>query len=534
MAHAVAVPSPSSAMKRKRKEEVYRLAYINCIKPVPFRNLQNIPPNGCLEEKSIADLISEQKTMKLLPENPYEVVRKPPKKRKKVDDNCFINEALNLTTPEKQFNPYEVQRPADPMKLFEKENHSFVNLALNLKAPEHHVLNPFEIVRPRGPQQAGSAQDDDQMVKGGIENPAMEMKLPLAIAVPFTPTINHRIDFGQLKTPEPPNSKMVSSSGDDPMTPSEMLSKKLVFSPKEQNCGTPKRLFGKSLSTISEEATVDIDEELDCYQLQLENSINEAKLNNRKYFTDFRKDVLKKKVVGKAAPEEPKNPFPPQLERKEISCPEEEDLAEPLKRDNEDEFEEGDSFDDDLKIDNGNYQPFKRAYVRPVQSQPATSKDLMPPPMAAHAPPTAKTEHDGLKGMIRRSIRMITKPKNKKPPAESKDKEDSQESTKSDTIFSSIRRSLRKRKMRMEGYPEAVNPHDLSVIIDESRSVFKENKRQGEAKKPCISARGGDGMETNQVAPMLRNSIRRSTRGVRNHVMKNILHKKVEDYDLKD
>lgn len=547
MAHAVAVPSPSSAMKRRRKEEVYRLAYINCIKPVPFRNLQNIPANASLEEKSIVDLVNEQKCIK----NPFEVVRKPPKKRKKVEENCFVNEALNLSQPEKQFNPYEVPRVVAPVA-FEKENHSFVNPALNLKAPDHQVLNPFEIVRPRdGGHIAGEGDQERTIVQPmvGIENPALDthIKLPIAIAVPFTPTINHRIDFGQLKTPEPPSQQQKARSASE-LTPSEMLSKKLVFSPKEQNCGTPKRLFAKSLSMISEEATVDIDEELDCYQLQLENSINEAKLNNRKYFTDIRKDVLKKtattnKKSGTTATHEEAAVVVKAHDQTEARVLE---VVEPKKEEDKD-FEEvdDDSFDDDLNIDNGNYQPFKRAYVRPTASQPST--DLMPPPAAVlMGAPEAKpkTEHDGLKGMIRRSIRMITKPKNKNK-ATSKEDVNAPDGGKSTdvphaTIMSSIRRSLRKRRCRPEDYP-AADRLDMSVIIDGSRSVFKDPAapkmaKHSSAATSSSSTSVSSGSSSHDEKPssigatssLLRNSIRRG----KNNLMKNILHKKLEDYNL--
>jgi len=54
------------------------------------------------------------------------------------------------------------------------------------------------------------------------------------------------------------------------LTPSKLLAEKLVFSPVP----APKR----SLGAISEESSMDIGKELDRYQLELENSINEAKL----------------------------------------------------------------------------------------------------------------------------------------------------------------------------------------------------------------------------------------------------------------
>lgn len=47
-------------------------------------------------------------------ENPFEVHRRPPKKKTKKEEHksknesCFENAALNLALPEKQFNPFEV------------------------------------------------------------------------------------------------------------------------------------------------------------------------------------------------------------------------------------------------------------------------------------------------------------------------------------------------------------------------------------------------------------------------------------------
>jgi len=61
-----------------------------------------------LEVKSIADLAQEQ-----LPTNPFEVLRQPPKKKKREQLACFENPGLNLELPEKQFNPYEVSFPVE-------------------------------------------------------------------------------------------------------------------------------------------------------------------------------------------------------------------------------------------------------------------------------------------------------------------------------------------------------------------------------------------------------------------------------------
>lgn len=100
----------------------------------------------------------------------------------------------------------------------------------------------------------------------GIENPCLEVhQTPLAISVPFTPMLGCRIDFKNIPIED--------------LTPSAMLNRHLVFSPVQKPCETtPKR---PNLSIISEEA-VDISKELDCYQLELENSMNEAKATNKR------------------------------------------------------------------------------------------------------------------------------------------------------------------------------------------------------------------------------------------------------------
>ncbi|XP_016946310.1 trichohyalin [Drosophila biarmipes] len=199
-----------------------------------------------LEVKSIADLAQEQ-----LPTNPFEVLRQPPKKKKREQLACFENPGLNLELPEKQFNPYEVVRlAATPAK-------GFINPALNLRGSDAPAsLNPFEIHRPSEASEAACNPS-------GVANPALaerdaEEPLPtsLKIGLPFTPTLGCRIDFHGMALAQ--------------LTPSKLLAEKLVFSPVP----APKR----SLGAISEESSMDIGKELDRYQLELENSINEAKL----------------------------------------------------------------------------------------------------------------------------------------------------------------------------------------------------------------------------------------------------------------
>lgn len=78
---------------------------------------ENSNPFPGLEVKSIADLAEKQQQQQLeqvqqvqLPTNPFEVLRQPPKKKKREQHPaCFENPGLNLELPEKQFNPYEVR-----------------------------------------------------------------------------------------------------------------------------------------------------------------------------------------------------------------------------------------------------------------------------------------------------------------------------------------------------------------------------------------------------------------------------------------
>ena len=90
--------TPKKLMARRRK---------SC---VPLSGNPFLNGNG-MEFKSIKDFVSNV-AAEVTP-NPYEVVRKPPKKKRQTEENsiesaCFVNPALNLEAAEKQFNPFEV------------------------------------------------------------------------------------------------------------------------------------------------------------------------------------------------------------------------------------------------------------------------------------------------------------------------------------------------------------------------------------------------------------------------------------------
>lgn len=127
--------------KRKRHESKYDDSvdhYGN-----PNRLLANKENNYLgMEVKSIAQMIAD-KTI----ENPFEVIRKPPKKKKKsdIEDSCFVNPALNLNGPETVLNPYEVKRQPPVVQ----DDLCFINSGLNIRIPDKACEsgNAYEISR---------------------------------------------------------------------------------------------------------------------------------------------------------------------------------------------------------------------------------------------------------------------------------------------------------------------------------------------------------------------------------------------------
>lgn len=129
--HSVSAAEEVSTTPNKRKRNTTNTA---------ANKENNFTYNGFMETKSIGELLTPA-------DNPFEVIRKPPKKKKKRDSErvcCFDNEALNLNGPEKSLNPFEIRRASTigiPIV------NGFVNSGLNIRGPEKDVCNPFEIVR---------------------------------------------------------------------------------------------------------------------------------------------------------------------------------------------------------------------------------------------------------------------------------------------------------------------------------------------------------------------------------------------------
>lgn len=458
--------------KKRKRDNFSRFVSSTPIKLANKENFQ-FSDSLCMEHKSIADIVAERNAAnKLQKANEFEVIRKPPKKKKKnSEDSCFVNPCLDLQSSEVPINPFEVVR---------SDNTEAIMLAKGVSNPALEVpaesiaakvsTNPFEVIRESEPP---------LMTAKGIDNSALQLNppthMPLMMPLPFTPTVNHRIDFSNM----PEN-----------LTPSALLATKLVL---ENNnvTGTPKRasatITRKSLSVISEVSEeIDIGEELDNYQLQLENSINEAKMQNRKYVFDAPKAIAEEPEAEEAAVQEAAQEAETEQETetqktdenfvndatytKEILKIIEESTKEVqsqasmlsglkesnvdgddfLEDNNEDvQFEEVDSFDDDF----GKLGQFKRAYRTEA---PATFKKLS----IKTSTDTAETKKSNFGGSIRRSIRKLISHKTEKS-------SESSENEKHEGLFQTIRHSLRRKP---KPKPEPVNLETTIV----GRTVFRE------------------------------------------------------------
>jgi hypothetical protein len=447
---------PMDTPGKKRKRDTF--SKFTSSTPIKLSNKENclFSDTLCMEVKSIADLVAERQK-KALPVNDYEVIRKPPKKKKKfsTDEHCFANPGLDLKVDsEKVINPFEVIRDDDTeAKLLAQ---GIANPALDVnydtsapQEPPQINTNPFEVVR-----------DAEVSKLSGIDNVACEInnqptQHALVLPLPFTPTVNHRIDFSKMP---------------DNLTPSTLLSSKLVLENNEAKItvATPTRnatkVVSKSLSIISEEENeLDIGEELDNYQLQLENSINEAKMQNRKYTLDaieeekcergnatYTKEILK--TIEESA--------------KEIEELKESNVDSIFNDTNDDvQFEEVDSFEDIQKLGQ-----FKRAY----RTDATAAVTKAPGNQEENQHKEKKSSKIGTS--IRRSIRKFIHPKSVSL-SEGKLNEDNEKSSdeKHEGIFQTIRQSLRRKH----------KPKIMQVSLETSivgRKVFREETSNDEGK----------------------------------------------------
>lgn len=493
----------------------------------------------CLEVKSIVDLVKQNATT---PEsgNPFEVIRKPPKKKKKSDleEACFVNTGLNLDIPEKQFNPFEVKRDT-PTKLVQtKEPQCFVNPALNIRIQESTAArNPFEI------QRTNPVCEDTST---GIENHGLDLAsvVPLSIGIPFKPTIGCRIDFRNL-------------------TPSKLLAEKLVFSSPITNPKTP-----RALADISEEdTTMDIGKELDLYQLELENSINEAKQrkttnkNDCRTFNEKLEDIQENSHEEQdeedaTESQEPRTPEGPNLKisldtnkLEDVETPPVQKMTEhpiapnqvPISAINNKTYikeseEANESFTDDEGIDYDDTEdddevdfkapaPFVRAYRKadPIPPSPLSIDNHTEPPKAEIK--------SSMKSILRNSIRKLiqsNKASSNEDKTEKKPLASAEHHSTGNHFMETIRHSLRRKPQKetvdtLTTSAELPSAREVSIIDTSERKMkLKSNGPQNEYVKM------EDLMSERKTS--LRSSIRKSTRDVKNQIMKSVFHKNIEEY----
>lgn len=391
-------------------------------------------------------------------------------------------------------------------------------------------------------------------ISAGLENAGLNVRSPLisrAIAIPFTPTVGCRINFTDVPL--------------ESLTPCSMLAKKLVFSPapparQPMQCNdTPKKPITRAnaeqddveLSVISEES-LDIIAELDCYQLELENSINEAKMDKKKRRSSAGRsknlmDLKNRKsfalLLHKDEDVKPIKNDTPKIKTKDSDVnlatqltPKVDNVTEALvdqtpkieeavtKENSSVDYEE---VDDDDEFDFKNPAPFVRTFKRKSVRKPSQAvihKSAESLPEAS----TAKSKSIG--SSIRSSIRRILKPNQKKTLSSDDLNEnvsgDNQAGSTSN-LFASIRQSLRRKpnvKSNLFDGPKQTD-HDLSILVDTERKVFRQ------ASNPVhTSIRSHEDLGDFAKKSSLRSSFRNTGKDVRRQVMKSMFKMKSEEY----
>lgn len=406
----------------------------------------------------------------------------------------------------------------------------------------------------------------------GIENPGLEIpQIPLAINVPFTPTVGRRIDFKNIPIED--------------LTPSSMLNRHLVFSPVKKNIAdetTPKRL---NLSIISEEA-VDISKELDCYQLELENSMNEAKATNKrgnknlmniKQKSTFAKrlsvvvadateigdtvEITKEiKTTSEEAEEHschdssdghnvcpksstPKTPNENCIAKysldKSMSINENPDVV--YEEVNESHFNNDEQHIEPMEpkevMENmqteedadvfKNPAPFVRAYRRDIRKKPIiiANNEIEKQNKSEEKQRDNNEVFSGIRSSIRKSIRKLihSNSSNSKNSEELTPTKEPHTSNASNNILTTIRHSLRRKqpKQPLATSTPRQSLNDVSIIdTTEPRAIYKDT---------IFSARiNAIGEDMLRPKSNLRNSLRRSK-----HAVKNVFKKSTEDYEFK-
>lgn len=363
-----------------------------------------------------------------------------------------------------------------------------------------------------------------------------------------------------------------------------MLNRHLVFSPVKPavNETTPKRT---NLSVISEEA-VDISKELECYQLELENSMNEAKVTNKRGNKNLM-DIKQKSTFAKRLSAAAVNPDtkPEVTEETEVAtptkateehschdssgnhdCPKSSTPKTPNEnciakysldksmsinenpdvvyeevnetnmhneskteiQDKRNEELENNRAEDDIELFK-NPAPFVRAYRRDVRKRPATINMNSEPEKETKTDEKPKETHEvfsGIRSSIRKSIRKLMHPnasnKSKNSEETTPTKEQSN-SNPSTNILTTIRHSLR-RKQPKQPLATSTPRQSLNDI-----SIIDTAEPRAVYKDTVFSARV-NAIDEDMLRPRtnLRSSLRRSK-----HAVKNVFKKATEDYEFK-
>lgn len=390
-------------------------------------------------------------------------------------------------------------------------------------------------------------------------NPGLDVRTaPLVIGLPFTPTVGCRIDFKNINIED--------------LTPNSMLNRHLVLSTAEKfDESTPKR---PNLSIISEEA-VDISKELEGYQLEIENSMNEAKATNirddgiqldskpkNSYTKQLRKSSSgNKQKVSNVAVEPNLVVQATLMNTEEHSChdtsdgpndcpksstpktPNENCIAKySLERsfdinENPDVvYEEVNDSQTSNEIRNNkqndvaeeevfkNPAPFVRVYRRDVQK-----KSIIRPNQAASEATMKfyekeKDTHEilsGIRSSIRKSFRKLINPTASKCSTEASPNKEQPIPTNSNNILTSIRHSLRKKQPKQPLATPRQSLNEISIIdTSEPRNIYKDNPfsaRENHTHENLLRSKNN-----------LRSSFRRSKLAV-----KSVFKKNTEDYEIR-
>lgn len=302
------------------------------------------------------------------------------------------------------------------------------------------------------------------------------------------------------------------------LTPCSLLTKKLVLeSPKLPL--TPKRSVKPSveLSVISEEA-LNIGEELDCYQLELENSMNEAKVDKNKQTSGKNLMDVKNKTTFARRLELTEQQFEleKQLDTDDVTpIPEEVPKTVPIEGENRDVvFEEVNETSDD-EFEFKNPAPFVRTYRRSTRkpsNASVQSKEKLPN--------ETKEKSSGFRESIRKSIRKLIAPHSVKETTQPTSTMDEP----TGSVFTTLRQSFRRKTAYSKTSVIDENQgsvHDVSVLMDADRKVFKQTLQE---------MNSDDALNSFGRKKSLRSSFRNTTKDVRRHVMKSVFKKNVEDY----